>query len=394
MTCHKSFHEEPFHEIKHTTTPCCSVLDPLQWRWCRTNDFRFFLAPNMRTGLIGTEMARKKARGCQSKQQLQWSPRSRWLKLAYELDADLLVPGGATATLLYDVSSAHRLYFWSWWADCWFGSTLYGGEALRAEYMNDDPTLPHAQRVSKRLQYQWGDACSHVSVCNPAHLSCECGSILDMLSKMRDQISHREHVSILETPNTIRRRKSSLHSMLRDTAEFKRGGTNEECTSPRTTTPLEHTNGAATNAKLARHVLNKAQKPVKPATFVRVSSEAVPKHMELQPAVLVFKRKQATPLAGKHTCVRASQCAECMRNNIHVGACCCKRPKPAIALVSNCADATAACAKSRQHTRPRPDAVMAMLRERADASSKPARDTVTALSEHVSYLSIYLSIHR
>ena len=58
---------------------------------------------------------------------LMHSRRSRtlWLKLACELDADVLIPGAPHATSLYTSSKAEQACMWAWWANAWSSNCAY-----------------------------------------------------------------------------------------------------------------------------------------------------------------------------------------------------------------------------------------------------------------------------
>ena len=109
---------------------------------------------------------------------LMHSRRSRtlWLKLACELDADVLIPGAPHATSLYTSSKAEQACMWAWWANAWSSNCVYSVSEMRSMY-TWQASLRGGARCSKRARL------APTSSVNSS-ITAEGGSVLDALRRM------------------------------------------------------------------------------------------------------------------------------------------------------------------------------------------------------------------
>ena len=119
---------------------------------------------------------------------LMHSRRSRtlWLKLACELDADVLIPGAPHATSLYTSSKAEQACMWAWWANAWSSNCAYSVSEMRSMY-TWQTSLRGGARCSKRARL------APTSSVNSS-ITAEGGSVLDALRRMspaRDDAGRR-----------------------------------------------------------------------------------------------------------------------------------------------------------------------------------------------------------
>jgi hypothetical protein len=134
---------------------------------------------------------------------LHWSPRTLWLKLAFDLDADLLVPGTSTVCCLYESPAAERACYWAWWAKFWFNQSAYDSVEMRSMYTSQRHSMNGTGRCSKRVRQSKAAASSQTSTLY------ETGSVLHMLSQMRRMTPLHSCFASHETPQTVKRRKIS-----------------------------------------------------------------------------------------------------------------------------------------------------------------------------------------
>jgi len=135
--------------------------------------------------------------------ELNWSARTRWLKLANDVNADLLVPGSAFATQLYTSNPAQQAFCWEWWAKIWGSPLAYNSSEMASLYLSSESAHSAQQGRKKRVR-------TELIAPSSSSLRHEAGSIVDVLLQMHEEgTTHGNAASRLETPSTVRRRMSS-----------------------------------------------------------------------------------------------------------------------------------------------------------------------------------------
>ena len=109
--------------------------------------------------------------------------RTLWLKLACELDADVLIPGAPHATSLYTSSKAEQACMWAWWANAWSSNCAYSVSEMRSMY-TWQTSLRGGARCSKRARL------APTSSVNSS-ITAEGGSVLDALDGPDYQCNHK-----------------------------------------------------------------------------------------------------------------------------------------------------------------------------------------------------------